>query len=172
MPHPCALDETTEGCAEIAAQAAPIVTDLKAALVANAPMITERLNNAMVKMGEWVEATESFALEQTPLLIKEIVWWGIIDSGYWLVFGLILMSALPLSLIYFRRSSELQEHSHKLVAALNEEGGPGDLGIAIFGGFVLPIIGFLCVVINIMGTLKPLVTPRLYLIEYFQHLVR
>lgn len=170
--HPCETDATLEGCAEIVAQATPIVTDLKAALVANAPMITERLNNAMLKIGTWVEATESFAVEQTPLLVQEIIWWGIIGHGYWLVFGLMLLSALPLTLLYLRRSSELQEYSHKLMGALNEEGDPGDCPIAIIGGFILPIIGFLCVVTNIMATLKPLITPRLYLIEYFQQLVK
>ncbi len=174
--HPCETDATLEGCAEIAERAAelaaPIVTDLKAALLANAPMITERLNGAMLKMGTWVEATESFAVEQTPLLVQEIIWWGLLDSGYWLVFGLVCVSFLPGTLLYLRRSPKLKDHPHKLVAAFNEEGDGADLLVSMMGGLLMPFIGILALLMNTMDFLKPLVTPRLYLIEYFQQLVR
>ena len=42
--------------------------------------------------------------------------------------------------------------------------------------FAVPVvttfIGLLCVAVNIMDVLKPILAPRLYLIEYFRYLAR
>lgn len=82
------------------------------------------------------------------------------------------MSVWPLSLLYLRRSSKLKQYENKFSAALGEKGSGIDCAVAIVGGFAFPILGFLLIGGNIMKTLKPLVTPRLYLIEYFQELVK
>ena len=176
MPHPCALDETLAGCAELAAQHAVSAVEastlsLKEALITNAPALTERLNAAMMKVGAWVEASETFAVEQAPFLVQEIIWWGVADYAYWVVLGAILMCTLPLSLFYLRRSEGLKRYDAKLGAALNEDGGVGDFGFALIGVIILPIVGFIFILANVMAMLKPIVAPRLYLIEYFKGLV-
>lgn len=177
MPHPCTLIEEGmqgfEAC-ELGAAAhaadkvlgeapAGVVTTLKEALVANAPAITERLNAAMGKVGEWVEQAEGFATEQTPLLVKEIVWWGIADAGYWVAFGVVFLTiAAVSSFMCYKRWETIQ--------ALR--GDFGDFFRFMVG--VVPvattILGFLFIMSNIMDMLKPIVAPRLYLIEYFRQL--
>lgn len=178
MPHPCALDETLEGCAELAAEhalstvPANAAASLKETLIANAPAITEQLSKAMLKIGDWVEATETFALEQTPLLVHEIVRWGIASAGFWVVIGVLLMLSNPAVRFNFSKSAKLKDHGNVLGAALNEKGDNGDFILALAGGIVLPIIGFFFIAVNIMDMLKPIITPRLYLVEYFQALVK
>lgn len=169
-PHPCTTNPELESCVELArelagledAQASP--SSLKEALLANAPAISERLNNAMLKVGEWVEATESFAADQAPLLVQEIVWWGVAGSGYWVGLGLFFITlGSGYGIFSYRRWEHLRAMT-------------GDSGeFARFMAFAVPIvanfIGILMIMINIMSTLKPLVAPRLYLIEYFRNLV-
>jgi hypothetical protein len=178
MPHPCALDATLEGCAELAAQhaletveAAAGLPSLKEALVTNAPVITERLNAAMVKVGEWVEATETLAVEQAPFLVQEILYWGIADRAFWLVLGTFFVLIWPAAVLYLRKDAELKNYSNKMAAALNEEGSDGSFIVALVGGIIAPILGFIIAFANVMNVLKPIVAPRLYLIEYFKELM-
>ncbi len=176
MPHPCALDETLDGCAELAAEhAAPVaevvVPSLKEALVANAPAITARLDSALLKVGEWVEATESLATAEAPKLVNEIVYWGVAEPGFRVVIGLFFICFLPATLLYLRRDDALKDFDNKVAAALNENGSSGSFVISLIGVFVLPIVGVMTVFANTMQVLKPLVAPRLYLIEFFKGLM-
>jgi hypothetical protein len=181
MPHPCAIDGTLEGCAELAAQhVSPIaevievgntaVTSIKAALIANAPAITEHLDAAMLKVGEWVEATEALVITEAPLLVKEIVWWGVAEAGFWVVLGTLGMLCLPAALFYLRKSEGLKEYGGKVAAALGEDGQNGDFAMALIGCIVIPLFGATVASAHIMDMLKPLVAPRLFLIEYFKAL--
>ncbi len=177
MPHPCALIEEGmqgfEACqaAELAVAAGKVlgetpaetVATLKETLIANAPVITERLNSALAKIGEWVEVTEEFAFEQAPLLVQEIVWWGIADGGYWVAFGVFFLTlAFVWGRACYKRWERIEEMS----------GDSGDfMRFMVFVLTIIPAIaGLLLVMINIMGMLKPIVAPRLYLIEYFRQL--
>lgn len=176
MLHPCALDETLEGCAELATQHATDLVSgsaeiLEETLIANAPAILNQLNSALFKIGEWVETTESFAVEQTPILVQEILWWGIASAGFWVVFGIILMLCNPLVRASFGKIKELKEYGNRIGAALNDKGVFGSFALALFGGILLPALGFFTIVCNVMGILKPIIAPRLYLIEYFKDLV-
>lgn len=179
MPHPCALIEEGmqgfEACelgkAAYAADKvlgdapATVVTSLKEVLVANAPAITARLNAAMGKIGEWVEQAEGFATEQTPLLVKEIIYWGVADAGYWVGFGaLFLTFAAVWSFMCYKRWTAIREM----------RGDFGDFFRFMVGAapIVTTLLGFIFVMANIMDMLKPIVAPRLYLIEYFRHLAK
>jgi len=179
MPHACALIEEGmqgfEACElgkaayaadKILGEApATVVTNLKEVLVANAPAITERLNAAMVKIGEWVEQAEGFATEQTPLLVKEIIYWGVADSGYWVAFGtLFLTFAAVWSVTCYKKWEPITKM----------KGDSGDFfRFMVFAApVVTTIFGVIFVMVNIMDMLKPIVAPRLYLIEYFRHLAK
>jgi hypothetical protein len=182
MPHPCALNPELEGCADLAAQhageviavvvedSAPAISDLKEALVANAPAITEHINAALARVGQWVEWTEDLAAEQVPILVKEIIYWGIAEPGFGVAFGLVFMSALPIAVWYLSRSKTMPEGQKCIGAAFAEKGCGFDLAVAIFGGILLPLIGFITFCCNIMAFLKPIVAPRVFLIEYFRAL--
>ncbi len=177
MPHPCTLIEEGmrgfEACelgkmayaAEKVLGEAPVetVTTLREALVANAPIITERLNSALAKIGEWVEATGDFAVEQTPFLVQEILYWGIAEPGFRVGVGVFFLTvAWFWGFTCYRKREDIKNMG-------------GDLGdFMSFAKFAVPVIatviGVLCIMVNIMDMLKPIVAPRLYLIEYFRHL--
>jgi hypothetical protein len=144
---------------------------LKDVVAENAPAVLEHLDSAAVRIGEWVEATESFTVEQAPFLVQEILYWAVADAAYWVVFGLVFVGFLPLSLRYLRRSQTMPEGKKTISAALEEKGTDLDTAVAWIGGLIFPLLGSLLIANNIMDMLKPLVAPRLYLIEYFRELV-
>ncbi len=180
MAHPCELTPDLPACVELAEKLAakvpavaeklaakiPAVTqNLSDVLKSNAPVVMERLNAAIAHIGEWVETGEAFATEQVPLLVTEIVYWGVADAAFWVVLGtcFLLASASAFRIGYknWPAWSKLQddpEFCRKMPTCV----------IVVVGG----AIGFFMFTCNIMPMLKPLVAPRLYLIEYFQHLVR
>ncbi len=132
-------------------------------LIANAPIITERLGQALDKVGEWVETTEDFAVEQTPYLVQEILYWGIARPGFRVGVGMFFLTVAVLwSFVSHRKREDLK----------NMPGDFGDFMRAM--RFAVPaittLIGVLTVMVNIMDVLMPIVAPRLYLIEYFRHL--
>lgn len=146
------------------------IPTIKEALAANAPAITAHINAALAKVGQWVEATENLAAEQAPLLVKEIVYWGIAEPGFGVGLALIFMLCLPATLFYLSRSKTLPEGKRCMSAAFDDQGSGFDIAFSIIGGIVLPIIGFIIFCTNIMSFLKPIVAPRVFLIEYFRQL--
>ena len=136
---------------------------LQETLAESAPVITQRLDQALLKVGEWVETTESFAMEQAPFLVKEIIWWGVATSGYHVLLGLLLM-LIGISYAIFSR---------RHYARWSQSRGDGP-EVLRFLSFFVPIVtivgGFIVFALNIMPALKPIVAPRLYLIEYFRAL--
>jgi len=97
--HPCVVDPTLTECVELAEKLAaqtPTVAQLSDVLKSNAPAVMERLNAAIAHIGEWVETGEAFATEQVPLLVTEIVYWGVAEAAFWVVLGtLFLLVAAP-----------------------------------------------------------------------------
>ncbi len=197
MPHPCALDPDLPGCAKLAldyaaekmAGTAPAeaVSTLHEALVANAPMLTERLNNAMVQVGVWVEASENFAVEQMPLLVKEIIYFEIADNGFWVLLGMFMILwgifAYRWSLTRAKeRMGIINKHTKLLEDANRDKGNYSAdttdvvFSVAHYGipgsGVVSSILGLIFIMNNFMDVVKPIVAPRLFLIEYFRQLVQ
>lgn len=178
MSHPCALNPGLEGCAELAEKyaaevveaSAPGIVSLKEALAANAPVITEHINAALVKVGQWVEWTEDLAAEQAPLLVKEIIYWGIAQPAFGVGLGLFFLLFLPITVFLTSRSKTLPEGKKCMGAALADKGCGFDAVRAVVGGILLPVLGFVIFCANIMSFLKPIVAPRVFLIEYFRAL--
>ncbi len=177
MPHPCALNSELEGCAELAEKyvaevveaPATAIVSLKEALVTHAPAITGHINAAMAKVGQWVEATENLAAEQMPLLVNEIVYWGIAEAGFGVALGLFFMVSLPISVAHLHHSSRA-EGRKGFAAACSASASDSDTAVAVIGMVILPIIGSIVFCCHIMAFLKPIVAPRLYLIEYVRQL--
>ncbi|KKK69976.1 hypothetical protein LCGC14_2928630, partial [marine sediment metagenome] len=157
MPHPCALIEEGmqgfEACqvtkmtyaADKVLGEAPLesVTTLKEALVDNAPVITAHINAALSKVGQWVEWTEDLAAEQAPLLVQEIIYWGIADAGFGIGLGILFLLALPVTLWYLSRSKTMPEGKKCMGAIFEGEGSGFDSTYALVGGIFLPLIGFI-----------------------------
>ncbi len=188
---PCAADPTSTKCIELmervatqvpekleelAAQIPAVAEKLTAkvpagaetltdVLKSNAPAVMERLNAAIAHIGEWVETGEAFATEQVPLLVTEIIYWGVASAAFWVVLGACFLLAATFAFRFgFKRWTEWSELDcdpeffRKVPTCV----------IVIVGGAV----GFFMFTCNFMDMLKPLLAPRLYLIEYFQQLVR
>lgn len=136
--------------------------DLTQMLKANAPAVMERMNAAIAQIGVWVESGEIFAKKQVPLLVQEILWWATASSAFWVVLGVILLAISgALTMLAIRRWAVWKEERAEIRQSWT-------VGLAIGGVF----IGSLCVVINIMSMLKPIIAPRLYLIEFFREMAK
>ncbi|KKL80100.1 hypothetical protein LCGC14_2008170, partial [marine sediment metagenome] len=107
-------------------------------LIANAPIITERLGQALDKVGEWVETTEDFAVEQTPYLVQEILYWGIARPGFRVGIGVLFLTSGALwGFVCYKRREGIRDMG-------------GDFGDFMrFMRFAFPVvttfIGLLCV---------------------------
>lgn len=154
----------------VMAEEAPPSTgnSLQETLAPDAPVIAERLDNALLKMGEWVETTEAFAVEQAPFLVQEIIWWGIAKPAFLVGLGLFfIIVGLSWGIVSYRhydRFTELAKRNLDFVG-----------GFLQFLSFFVPIfytlLGLVLIFVNVMNVVKPIVAPRLYLIEYFRSLV-
>ena len=169
MAHPCELTPDLPACVELAEKLAakvPVVTqNLTDVLKSNAPAVMERLNAAIAHIGEWVETGEAFASEQVPLLVTEIIYWGVADAAFWVVLGVcFLLTAASTFRFGYKRWSAW--------STLNDDPEFCRKAPTCSIAVISAVMGFFMITCNVMPMLKPLVAPRLYLIEYFQHLVR
>lgn len=166
MQHPCNLDSSLEGCAELAekhAGALETTTETTlSTLKAHAPKVVESMNAAVARVGEWVEAGEAFAVEQAPLLVKEVIYWEVTQGGFYIGIGLLL---LAVSFFAYRKAAEYwedwEQHRNNDAQIMSVVG-------VICGG----ALGLAIVAVNTLALLKPLVAPRLFLIEFFRRLIQ
>lgn len=156
-------------------------------LTANADRVLTRVNAALDKVGDWVEATEGFAKEQTPLLIKEIVLFEVARNGFHLFMALCGIAWGCFAWRYSHRNAVARlaaaEFHEKHLKQLRRDAGKsqGDTCDVVFTfshyavpvtGVITTVCGFLGFLLTVTDFVKPLVAPRLFLVEYFQHLVR
>ena len=198
MTHPCTLiEEGTPGfkqCQELAAQlgeggkeiveAAAMGTRELVESHAEAAMV--RINQAMDVIGEWIETAGEFAVEQTPLLVREIIWYGIAEALFAPLVGVILLSLGIWALLKtfstaekWRKQGEARE---KALDADSEISTPSygvdtsmyDITRWVFpiGGGILAFAGTITVISTAFDVVKPWLAPRLYLIEYFRALTQ
>ena len=152
----------------IPAEQVPSLTEL---VRANAPEITSRINAALDQVGEYIQAGGDLVASQTPLLIQEILHWAVITHGLWFLVGVILLLCPLFIRRYLRRANHVVEGRRSFYGALHYSDFDGLVSLVLFGGIAAPVIGFLIAMGNIGGFLKPLIAPRVYLIEYFSQLV-
>ncbi len=166
--HPCVVDPTLTECVELAEKLAakiPETHNLTDVIKSNAPAVMERLNAAIAHIGEWVETGEAFASEQVPLLVTEIVYWGAASQAFWVGLGAcFLVVGVSIARFAFKRWAAWCERDA-------DEDAARRIWSVVLGCFCT-IMGFFMFACHVMPMLKPLVAPRLYLIEYFQQLVR
>ncbi|KKN72108.1 hypothetical protein LCGC14_0413940 [marine sediment metagenome] len=124
----------------------------------------ELVNSVGQKVLDWAEATESFTVEQAPLLAQEIVRYGILNNLLQLAFFLIVPSIM-ISLSYrFGTSKDVWQTD------------PTPKGIAciisgVFGCFFSVIGLVVCSKDAVPNLCKALVAPRLYIIEQISRLM-
>ena len=126
-------------------------------------IIVNKMNESLVEAGNWVKATKEFAVEQAPIVIQEILKWGLVIELFQFIISLMLLIA---GIIMLKKS--FKDDWYKK-ADVNYSVGHF---FAIMGAWIIFTIGVLTSVIEILDPIKVIVAPRLYLIEYFAHLVR
>ena len=118
-------------------------------------------DTAIAKALADVDATESFVVEQAPLLVQEILNWGfaenLIHGVLWGVFGAGLMYGTCKAVRFLDKSD-------------NRDSDIAISFVVIFGGggSVLSLIGSFCYFLTMV---KIIVAPRLYLLETFSDLL-
>lgn len=125
-------------------------------------IILDRLNNSLAEAGTWLEGTKDFAVEQTPLVIKEVLYWGFAVETFEF---LISLGILVFGIVLVKRAKTLGWYTK----AENYDGE--SYAIALFGSWTTVVMGAVASVINALDPIKVVVAPRLYLIEYFRELL-
>lgn len=131
-------------------------------LVENASAVSDRLEQVVEKVASYVEAGAEFAVTQAPLLVREILNWEIaLRCGA----AFVSFVALAFGLWAFRyiyvqeRYDRYSRYSDSAVLGMVAAGSVSAVGLATF-------------VYNTFALVKVLVAPRLFLLEYFSHLVK
>lgn len=142
-----------------------------------------KLNGAMDEVGTWVKATGQFALEQAPLLVKEVLYWQIALQGFLVLLGALMVgyALWGWRWCYKQGTKHLEmarEHTKLLKEKKRaEDKYTGETEDVIFSfthyaipstAVVLGIVGIIMFLYNVPDLLKPIVAPRLFLIEYFR----
>jgi len=114
---------------------------------------------------EWVNQAKDFAVEQAPLLAREIVVYGIVWHGLGIVFSItaLIVAAYLLRLALKRGDVWIEEANDyppgRLIAALVAMALCGLVAIGLFADHVAPFITVLC-------------APRLYIIQELGRIVK
>jgi len=108
------------------------------------------------------EKTGDFVIEQAPLLLQEFYNWHICSSIFFIILGIAFI-IIGIRLPYFWLDKEERNWDFKY---LNRYGYEGVIS-AWFCFSIGLIVGIVMLMVNIYDLVFILVSPKLYLIEYF-----
>lgn len=123
-------------------------------------MKQEALNEFVTFMTETLKQAKDFTLEQAPMVCKEVIHWTIASNILCLLAGLIVLAATYPFYKFINRKIENQ--------CSYDAWGIGH----IFGTLPLIIFGAVTIFASVMEITKVVVAPRIFLIEYFTHLIK
>lgn len=123
-------------------------------------MNNDALNEFAKFMTESLKQAKDFTIEQAPIVCKEVIHQAIAENVMSLVFGLFMLALAYPVYKWVERRVEKQDSY-----------GCWGMGY-IFGTLPLIIGGTLATISSISELVKVAIAPRLYLIEYFAHLVK
>jgi hypothetical protein len=121
--------------------------------------LADTANTVLLKILEYLEAGESFAQEQTPLLVQEVLDYNILISGTYVTIGAFLMIWAIVGFVWLyqivakKQSNAVFEGTLGMISGLAACIGP-----PVFFTYLPPL-------------LKVLMAPRLFLLEYFRALI-
>lgn len=109
--------------------------------------MNEDIAASLTKILEWAEAGETFVVEQAPLVVQEMIAWGVMRGSLGIALGVFLMVAGLLIAFLIERRGDQPDRILHLMSAL-----PG-------------LMGFFIAVSSIGNLMKVLTAPRLYVID-------
>jgi hypothetical protein len=67
-------------------------------------VIEEKLVASLDEVQKWAESTKDFVSEQAPLVVQEVIRWGIAQNIFWTLLFAILMILVTITWLYIRKS--------------------------------------------------------------------
>jgi len=135
--------------------------------------IAEKAAASLDKIFEYVEVTEDFVIEQTPLVVREIWHWGIASHViYWVIWTAIGILCIFVDRKCFREAKVYEEQYEKTHAKDDCETASflWAMGIAFRLSGIVTILVSACA--NGLIIAKIYFAPRLYLLEILPELVK
>lgn len=107
---------------------------------------------------DWLRISKDFVADQAPLLVQEVLYWGVVSSALWLVVSILVVIAMSFlirkSYLRWRNDSEMT------------------IDAVTIPFCSITLLTFLIIgLANLSVFVKVLVAPRLYLIEQLRHLI-
>ena len=132
-----------------------------------AESVVPNLNQGLEKLLEWAQAAEGFAIEQAPLLVSEILTWGVVKhSTYLAIWTMVSLGFLAWAFWLGKSQSQRPESTHC---------GFDQNDAKILQRFVVAAAAaalFLSTIVNMPVIVNIYFAPRLYLIQQLSDLVR
>ncbi len=118
--------------------------------------VTTLVEKGVSKALAYIEQTETFVVEQAPLLVQEVLSYGLFTSLFWSGFWLLLCVGAVIGGVWVWR-------------VIEKDGGDPRHGflIILFGGGPTAA-GFIC---NLFTAAKIIFAPRMYLLEQLKELL-
>ena len=119
--------------------------------------MSEQMDEVFGKLLEWLEATESFAQEQVPILLQEILAWKMASATAVLTISFGCMAAYFTMLI--KAEKPLIRNQCDAV------------GVLTIVGILTTLISAIVFLVHLFTVLQIHFAPRVYLIEYMRGLL-
>lgn len=114
--------------------------------------LKQRLIDSLDKVEEWVRAGEGFAKEQAPLVVQDIVNWGVWGYGVMAIAAAVgIVACLVVAYISFKKSYDRYDVDGWFIVAMIAS--------------VATILLSTSLTFTIQVTLKASITPRVYVLE-------
>lgn len=119
------------------------------------------------RIASWLERAESFAIDQAPRVVQEIVNWGLWSYS---VLTVLSLGFLALFMWLGIRMVKIVISIHRDKDKDDSEGNMW----GTFGGisFLVALIWLIPAIVNASGLLYVLVAPRLYVIEQLKDMIK
>lgn len=127
-------------------------------------LIAEKGVESIEEIQTWLQSGKDFVSEQAPLVVNEILKWGIASSIFWMVFGILLLIIAVIA--------------GKIAIWTMRNGKPTDDGdvfvfiSTIITTMVTSTAGFLLFSVNTYNLIFMLFAPRLYILDELSKLLK
>lgn len=121
-----------------------------------------KANEVLLKLLDSAEIMAGLTMDKAPLVLQEIVMWGIVSNSIWVLVG---VSLAVIGYILYVKGKDIYEKEEGVL--YTEEW----YYVFFFASCVLIISSPILILHNIEPLLKALFAPTLYLIEYARGLV-